>query len=388
MSCNLADLTRRDILAGAASSECREYLVEFIRLSIAVALTGGESEDLEPERQMNLLHEAEVYSLPLQMAGNDEKAETRQLLASLYRSMAVAEASGRVGSPSQARSKVEMYVERALGIDPNDEESRSLLPHLLAQLEVASRKPATKVESVTESRTVEGKETANIERKRVSNWIDVVKYAETIEGWKISFEELLQLAKVLNATVVEPCMQHGRLHSCAKHGVPLGDIFDLKDEMTPLTPLVASYKEYAQSVRHKEHRRYKICVDRSGTLASCQASDTLVRQVNKTQLLEELGANGTVVLQLENYWWGSSVYDVGEHFGVTVPYTQRRRSDHYSFANEGRLSFHPERLRAVSGALHDVGIDMDSFSAIHWQLGDGEGMEEYYIDYQGCAKAL
>ena len=94
---------------------------------------------------------------------------------------------------------------------------------------------------------------ARVRQRHISNWIDVIKYAEKVEGWKTSFEELLQLAKVLNAILVEPCMHNGRLISCAKQGVPLSDILDLTDEMAPATrPLVAAYGEYQELVRDGE----------------------------------------------------------------------------------------------------------------------------------------
>ena len=131
--------------------------------------------------------------------------------------------------------------------------------------------------------------------KQITRWLDVIKYAEGIEGWKTSLEELLQLARLLNATLVEPCMKNGRLASCVKHGVPLSDVFDLTSEMEPVTPLVASYEEYKKLVRHKKHKRYRICADMHETLANCVASEMLIDQVNTTELFERLSANGTVV---------------------------------------------------------------------------------------------
>ena len=64
-------------------------------------------------------------------------------------------------------------------------------------------------------------------------WIDVTRFAEGIAGWRTSLMEILQLARAINATIVEPCMTNGRLGSCFDHKVPVSEIFDLSEAMKP-----------------------------------------------------------------------------------------------------------------------------------------------------------
>ena len=92
------------------------------------------------------------------------------------------------------------------------------------------------------------------------------------------------------------------------------------------------------------------------------------------------------MLQLENYWWGFSVYKIEEHLNLTIPFTQNRSADYYSLVDEGRLSFNPKHIQAVDGILQEANIDVNGFSAIQWNTDGGDGME--YIDYNNCAKTL
>ena len=275
---------------------CFEDLLKFVKVSIVLALRGGEYGEIAPEKQMDMLQEAEVYTMPLRrMAGDAGNAEVTELLTSLYKSMAIVVSSGKIGDAAASRAKTEIYVNKARKANPDDEEASGLLPKLLEKLEVSFLESTAAERDGAVGSGGEKGGTDKVQPKQISNWIDVIKYAEFIEGWKTSFEELLQLARLLNATLVEPCMNNGRLASCAKMGVPLSDIFDLASEMAPVTPLVASYDEYKKLVQHEEQKKYKVCIDNHATVANCQASNIRIHQVNKTELFEGLGDNRTVV---------------------------------------------------------------------------------------------
>ena len=395
-TCRPTSPTRSASVVGAASVACFEDLLRFVQASLARALRGGECGDLAPAEQMDLLRKAEVRTASLRKASDAGNAEVRELLASLYKGMAAVASRGEARDAAASRAEMERYIAKAREVDPDDEEARRLLPELLRKLDVSfpeSRADAEEGGAAGGGGRGEKGAAANVRPPQISNWIDVTKYQESVPGWKTSFEELLQLAKLLNATLVEPCMKDGRLASCAKEGapfsnnVPFSDIFDLSDEMESVPPLVASYQEYEKSLQGRSHKSYKVCADKHRALGSCKASDMLVNQVNRTELFEGLGSKTTmVVLQIENYYWGLSIHEMEEHFDIAVPFGQHRDSAYYSFVDEGRLSFHPKHVQAVGSLLREAGVNMDSFSTIQWQDSSGDGRDT--IDYNHCMKAM
>lgn len=120
---------------GTNALPCREYLRKFLKLAIALAMSGGMSREIEPSQQMKMLQEAEVYSLPLQMSSDATKTESLELISTLYESMAIVASSGQTGDPSSSRDMVEMYIEKARSLNPGKESD--ILPQLLAKLEEA-----------------------------------------------------------------------------------------------------------------------------------------------------------------------------------------------------------------------------------------------------------
>jgi len=119
---------------GTAALACQEHLRKFLKLVIALAMRGGMSKEIEPSQQMKMLQEAEVYSLPLQMASDATEAESLELITTLYESMAIVASSGQVGDPLSSRDMVEMYIKKARSLNPAGNE---ILPQLLAKLEEA-----------------------------------------------------------------------------------------------------------------------------------------------------------------------------------------------------------------------------------------------------------
>lgn len=83
-------------------------------------------------------------------------------------------------------------------------------------------------------------------------WIHISNgFGEGISKWRHSVPQLLGFAKLLNATLVEPCMKSGRLYSCEKYpeGVALSHVFSDTEKYMISTaqnraPLMATYDEF------------------------------------------------------------------------------------------------------------------------------------------------
>ncbi|CAB9522287.1 expressed unknown protein [Seminavis robusta] len=109
-------------------------------------------------------------------------------------------------------------------------------------------------------------ETQIVERPKL--WIHVLRWGEGIASWKITFKEILAMAKYTDAVVVEPCIGGGRLISCRQYIDPnsaqimnmtitmkpetirFGDVYDL-DRVRAVYPHVASYEEFAHATGYR-----------------------------------------------------------------------------------------------------------------------------------------
>lgn len=113
-------------------------------------------------------------------------------------------------------------------------------------------------------------------KRRRQLWIHVQEYGEGISKWRYSVPQLIAFAKVINATLVEPCMKRGRLSSCDKfESVRLSEFYDVygyiqemygisrgsnnsdNDYFDDSYPLMSSHEEYA-AVAAMEQKNDKI----------------------------------------------------------------------------------------------------------------------------------
>ena len=214
-------------------------------------------------------------------------------------------------------------------------------------------------------------------------WINVESFAEGIGGWRKSLRELLRLARLLNCTIVEPCMSGGRLDSCSRnHGVPISKVFDLSEALRPLNnrrfPILAPYNSYKRHVwatvntTRFNRTEYNICVSSNPT--RCSKNTTMLSGINMKQFQKNIpsatGTSNFVVINLEDYWHhhGSRVLNMlgGGATGTIV--------------NE--LSFNPSNVQIVENILLMSNITGGNFSIIHWRA-EKDGM-----DYMECAKAV
>ena len=102
-------------------------------------------------------------------------------------------------------------------------------------------------------------------------WIHVRGYGEGISKWRHSVSQLLGLVKILNATLVEPCMKSGRLYSCGNfkvaERVPLSEVYIVKKYMLPIgrgrPSLLGSHEEFEQYEKTANLTIHKLCSSRS-----------------------------------------------------------------------------------------------------------------------------
>lgn len=219
-------------------------------------------------------------------------------------------------------------------------------------------------------------------------WIDVTSFAEGIAGWRTSLMEILQLAQAINATIVEPCMTNGRLGSCFDRKVPVSEIFDLSEAMKPSfdddrhIPLMASYDDYREfRVRIASSGSAKfqqnICFDpHNWNTRRCSAGSQYTKNMNATKFRIELMDSkkyAIAVLQLEDYWRGTSIGKLKKLFRVEL------RTLTY------KLPFHRQHVETVEDVLRKSNVltsPDDAFSAIHWRA------EKPGMDFMECAKAI
>ena len=77
-----------------------------------------------------------------------------------------------------------------------------------------------------------------------------------------SVSEILIVAKALNATFVEPCIQGGRLTRCSEpHKVKLSDVFSMDKTMKEFHPFIVSHEVFQNETNDEHNSTYfqRIC---------------------------------------------------------------------------------------------------------------------------------
>ncbi|KAI2494189.1 hypothetical protein MHU86_20337 [Fragilaria crotonensis] len=75
-------------------------------------------------------------------------------------------------------------------------------------------------------------------------WIFIELFSEGMATWRISLAQILQVAKTLNATLVEPCIGRGRLTSCGENdAVGLDQVYDTS-KFRQVHSQIVSYDDY------------------------------------------------------------------------------------------------------------------------------------------------
>ncbi|KAI2509382.1 hypothetical protein MHU86_5015 [Fragilaria crotonensis] len=139
-----------------------------------------------------------------------------------------------------------------------------------------------------------------------SLWIYVEEFSEGMATWRISFAEILMVAKRLNATVVEPCIGGGRLRTCRITKYRLGQVYDL-ERLRQFHPHIASYAEYQDMLTRETPLIIKMCHQIQGgspsPLIVCGQNVSNMFQVPSNHLLDQAlqQVNATTVIHIMYY---------------------------------------------------------------------------------------
>lgn len=210
-------------------------------------------------------------------------------------------------------------------------------------------------------------------------WIDVKNYAEGIGGWRSTLMQLLHLAWHANITIVEPCMNGGRLNSCVNRGVPVSKIFDLDDALHPYNRSLAVLVPYDEYTTYRmttvaNVKEYNVCMSRMSKKNTpipkerCPNSTMLPKDID-APAIRNLDSNSFIILNLEDHWINDS--KLARMLGV-----QNENSE----ASE--LRFHPSHDQTVTRILDKAHIKDGNFSVVHWRA------EKSGIDFIQCANAV
>jgi len=209
-------------------------------------------------------------------------------------------------------------------------------------------------------------------------WLHTLAFVEGLAAQKRTLEKLLELAKLVNARFVEPCINNGKMLSCQNVKqktvgkiVRYSDLFDLNS----LKRIYANIAPYEEFKRVKEYDQFCLKVRKKSS--SCKKYEergtaTIVTIGNITSVIEDrrrAGCSRDIVLLVpqmrkENLRELKTSYPSAEFYSKYYVI----KENHYNFV---RNSIFPE-----------LGIKENSYSVIHWR---GEKVK---TDLVTCARAL
>ena len=197
-----------------------------------------------------------------------------------------------------------------------------------------------------------------------------------------SVSEILIVAKALNATFVEPCIQGGRLTRCSEpHKVKLSDVFRM-DKMKEFHPFIVSYEVFQNETNDEQHNSthfQHIC----HTLIIKYGGVCVVNQYSKTSSpsLEAAVARSQqsqrTVVQLSGYrkdGWYNMMFK-GRPLIPDKGHTVDKILKKY-------LHFTQEIYDFVDMILKEAGIKDENYSVIQWRG------EIHSLDYVSCARHI
>ncbi len=207
-------------------------------------------------------------------------------------------------------------------------------------------------------------------------FIHVSLWQEGMAAWTVSISELLLMARALNATLVEPCMQNGHLVPCdaAEQLLRLGDVFDL--EQIP--------ESQSLLIRHEEFKRqtanaivHTICMQPTRLRRKdCKGLETFYQKKRNPQL----------EAAIQDSWTGPSVLEIYRYRKYAFINLKRGQSKMISLEQielfkSNHLHFRKEHHECVDSLLKKANLT-STFSVIHWRA------EQENMDYLGCAQEI
>lgn len=202
-------------------------------------------------------------------------------------------------------------------------------------------------------------------------WIHVSGFGEGMSKWRHSASQLLGFARLLNATLVEPCMHNGRLGSCKSFpNVTLSSVFsDAGQYMTSTisnrASLMATYDEFKKYLEKQSNTtELKFCLHKG----DCgETENYFMKPIPFLHNISDYAfGSGNLVLNIPYYWINA--------FEVNGVETIK--------AEPSLIEFHSRHHKKVDEILHRANITNDKFSIIHWR-GEVKNM-----DYRECARKI
>lgn len=224
--------------------------------------------------------------------------------------------------------------------------------------------------------------TALGETSRPSLWIHVEEFSEGMSSWRIGFAEILALAKKLNATLVEPCIQRGRLVSCQNRlrCVRLGHLYDM-DKLRQVHQHIVSFEDYQKMLAVQKPTIFDTCFARQGGNPSpavlCQAIPNLYGSKKVRVLEKAIAHDGAAVVRLQYYRKGGLQMAKWAGSQNLVPLKRVNRILDENF------EFRKEHYTKVDSILRAMGISNTTpFDVIHWRA------EVPRINYDMCTERI
>ena len=227
-------------------------------------------------------------------------------------------------------------------------------------------------------------------------WIHVVSFGEGMASWKMSFTFLLGAAKHLGATLVEPCIQNGRLHSCALEqnitaAIRLRHVFDL-DKIKQVYPYVVSYEEFVKETNYfyNSSTGHGHLPNTDNTIVTCLSErDPLCGSIKNSYGVKrskfmydarDKAIQATTLLEIVQFdRWSLQKWKKKEDNGSTTLVM-----DSLGLKPEQLLHFPSSLYGKVESMLHDaLNISKRTpFAAIQWRP------EQMKAGYTECAQAI
>ena len=202
-------------------------------------------------------------------------------------------------------------------------------------------------------------------------------------NWMKSVSEILIVAKALNATFVEPCVQRGRLKRCSKsHNVKLSDIFSM-DKMKEFHPLIVSHEVFQnetndahnsthfQRICHTKHKHSSVCGEGVLNQYANTSSPLLEAAVARSQ-------SQRTVVQLQGRYFRMGWYNMKFKGRPLIPGggpTVNKIRKKYFHITQEIYDF-------VDMILKEAGIKDENYSVIQWRG------EIHSLDYVSCARHI
>lgn len=221
-------------------------------------------------------------------------------------------------------------------------------------------------------------------------WLHVLSFGEGLASWRRALAEVIVAAKLLNASVVEPCIAQGKLLSCSKlrgrRPIQLRDIFNLT-HIQDLHPfLFVSHRAFQQyftdtastssinTTRFCMHTGKPVtaCIDREGraTLPTFHGAKTIPP-------MDEVIRGSAATVVVEMFEFRKLAFRRATVNGI-------KAMDKELFEETlQHLVFRQEHFDAVDTLLDRMDIrDGTHFNVVHWRA---EALKE---DYLTCAKRV